>query len=82
MVEWQQCQANEAEHLRVRGLLHPVEIFDANWESICIDFIIELPHTSKGHDAIWVMVDRLMKLARFLPTKTSVKATELAHYLV
>jgi len=35
-----------------------------------MDFIVGLPKTSKGCDSIWVIVDRLTKVAHFLPEKT------------
>ena len=44
-----------------------------------MDFIVSLPRTQKGHDAIWVVVDRLTKMARFIVTKTTVTAPELAY---
>ena len=31
-----------------------------------MDFIVGLPHTRTDYDAIWVIVDRLTKLAHFL----------------
>src|ERR1043166_7364676 len=31
-----------------------------------MDFVMKLPRTKKGHDAIWVIVDRLTKSAHFL----------------
>ena len=31
-----------------------------------MDFAVSLPHTTKGYDSIWVIVDRLTKSARFL----------------
>jgi hypothetical protein len=34
-----------------------------------MDFIVGLPKTSKGLDSIWVIVDRLTKLAHFLLVK-------------
>jgi transposase InsO family protein len=36
-----------------------------------MDFITSLPTTQKGNDSIWVIVDRLTKLAHFLPVKTT-----------
>ena len=47
-----------------------------------MDFITSLPRTQKGHDAIWVVVDRLTKMARFISTKTTVTANELAYLFV
>ena len=31
-----------------------------------MDFVIHLPRTPQGHDAVWVIVDRLTKLTHFL----------------
>ena len=45
-------------------------------------FIVSLPDTHKGHDAIWVVVDRLTKMARFIGTKTTVITPELAYQFV
>jgi hypothetical protein len=39
------------------------------WEDISMDFIVGLPRTAKGYDSIWVIVDRLTKIAHFLPVK-------------
>ncbi|KAD5961708.1 hypothetical protein E3N88_13181 [Mikania micrantha] len=34
-----------------------------------MDFITKLPRTSRNHDSIWVIVDRLTKSAHFLPIR-------------
>ncbi|GJS32854.1 putative reverse transcriptase domain-containing protein [Tanacetum coccineum] len=47
---------------------------------ITMDFVSGLPRTSSGYDTIWVIVDRLTKLAHFLPMKktdTMEKLTQL-----
>ncbi|WVZ93331.1 hypothetical protein U9M48_039318 [Paspalum notatum var. saurae] len=47
-----------------------------------MDFIVGLPHTQKGYDSIWVIVDRLTKSAHFLPIKTCYTATKYAELYV
>jgi transposase InsO family protein len=34
-----------------------------------MDFIVGLPRTAKGYDSIWVIIDRLTKIANFLPVR-------------
>jgi hypothetical protein len=43
-----------------------------------MDFISGLPTTQKGHDLIWVIVDRLTKTAHFLPVKTDYRPPQYA----
>jgi hypothetical protein len=43
-----------------------------------MDFIVGLPHTQKGYDSIWVIVDRLTKVAHFIPVKTTYLGAKLA----
>lgn len=35
-----------------------------------MDLVSGLPHTGRGDDSIWVIIDRLTKFAHFLPFKT------------
>jgi hypothetical protein len=43
-----------------------------------MDFIMGLPRTQSGYDSIWVVVDRLTKVAHFIPIKTTYSGPELA----
>jgi hypothetical protein len=72
------CQRVKAEHQRPAGLLHPLKIPEWKCEEIGMDFITGLPHTSKRYDSIWVIVDRLTKVAYFIPVKTTYKGSQLA----
>ena len=81
-MQCQKCQVNKAERLKAGGLLQPLEIPQGKWESISMDFIVGLPNTRRGHDAIWVIVYRLTKLGRFIPTKTTVTTPELARLFI
>jgi hypothetical protein len=35
-----------------------------------MDFVVVLPRTPRENDSIWVIVDRLTKVAHFVPIKT------------
>ena len=72
------CQQVKAEHQRPSGLLQPLEIPEWKWENITMDFVIGLPPTQKGYDAIWVIVDQLTKSAHFLPIRIRYNLEKLA----
>ena len=61
------CQQVKAEHQRLGGKLQPLSIPEWKWENITIDFVSRLPKSFRGNDALWVIVNRLTKLAHFLP---------------
>jgi hypothetical protein len=69
------CQQIKIEHQRPACLLQPLEIPQWKWEHISMDFVGGLPRTQKGHDSIWVIVDRLTKSAHFLPVKSTYKTS-------
>jgi transposase InsO family protein len=43
-----------------------------------MDFIVGLPRTKSKYDSIWVIVDRLTKVAHFIPVKTTYSRPQLA----
>jgi len=60
------CQKAKIEHQRPGGTLESLDIPQWKWDSIAMDFVTHLPKSVKGHDSIWVIVDRLTKCAHFL----------------
>lgn len=72
------CQRVKTEHQRPAGLLQPMKIPEWKCEEVGMDFIVGLPRTQKGYDTIWVIVDRLTKVAHFLPFKTKYMRARLA----
>jgi hypothetical protein len=71
------CQRVKAEHQRPIGLLLPLKIPEWKWEEIVTNFIVGLPHTQASYDSIWVIVDRLIKVAHFIPIKMAYSAAKL-----
>ncbi|GJX82836.1 putative nucleotidyltransferase, ribonuclease H [Tanacetum coccineum] len=72
------CAKVKAEHQRPSGLLQQPEIPEWKWENITMDFITKLPRTRNGHDAIWVVVDRLTKSTHFLAIRKDYSIEKLA----
>nr|GEU88983.1 putative reverse transcriptase domain-containing protein [Tanacetum cinerariifolium] len=59
----------KAEHQRPSGLLVQPEIPQWKYDNITMDFITKLPKSLQGYDTIWVIIDRLMKSAIFVPMR-------------
>jgi hypothetical protein len=72
------CQRVKAEHQKPAGLLQPLKITEWKWEEIGMDFIVGLLRTQAGYDSIWVIVNRLTKVAHFIPVKTTYSGAKLA----
>jgi hypothetical protein len=70
-----ECQKDKTACHQQYGLLQPLELPYAPWQSIAMDFITDLPESS-GCDQLWVVVDRFTKMAHFIPLQKDGKTTE------
>jgi hypothetical protein len=71
------CQRVKVGHQRTAGLLQHLEITEGKLEEIAMDFIVRLPRTQVGYDLIWVIVDRLTKVAHFILVKMTYSDAKL-----
>ena len=55
-----------------------MKIPEWKWEEVGMDFIVGLPRTQNGYDSIWDIVDRLTKVAHFLPVKATNTGPKMA----
>ena len=76
------CQKVKAEHQRPGGELQKISIPEWKWDQVTMDFVVGLPRTPSGNDAIWVVVDRLTKSAHFIAIKLSFSVDQLAELYV
>jgi hypothetical protein len=72
------CQCSKAANHKPFGLLTPIPIPDERWHTVTMDFIMDLPRTAEGHDAILVFVDKLTKYVHLVPTNKTCSAEELS----
>jgi Integrase zinc binding domain/Integrase core domain/Chromo (CHRromatin Organisation MOdifier) domain len=72
------CQRVKVERKRPAGHLQPLPIPGRRWESVSMDFITDLPVTARGHDAIWVVVDRLSKMVHVEAITKTITTQETA----
>jgi hypothetical protein len=75
-------QRIKASHLKSAGALQPLSVPSWKWDDISMDCIVGLPNTSRHHDSIWVIVDRLTKVAHFLLVHTTDKAQKYAELYI
>lgn len=75
------CQKSKFSNFNKFGLLIPNPIPSRPYQSISMDFLVNLPW-SDGYNAIYVVVDRLTKHASFIPTTTGLDVEGFAHLFV
>ncbi|KAG8490817.1 hypothetical protein CXB51_013992 [Gossypium anomalum] len=76
------CQQVKAEHQVPTGLLQPIMIPEWKWDRVTMDFVSGLPLSASKKDGIWIVVDRLTKLAHFIPVRTDYSLDKLAELYV
>ena len=75
------CQKTKFSNFNKYGYLIPNPIPCRPYQSVSMDFIVNLPW-SGGCNAIFVVVDRLSKHASFIPTSTGLTAEEFGELYV
>jgi len=72
------CQRNKADTHSPLGHLKPLDPPTQRWASVSMDFMTPVPSTSRGHNGIYVVVDRLTKMIRLAATKPGCTAPVVA----
>ena len=59
-------------------LVQPLPILEWKWDVISMDFITGLPKSKKKNDSIFVVVEKLSKVAHLIPVKSTYKEVHIA----
>lgn len=71
------CQRTKSPRHAPYGFLQSLKVPTRPWADISHDMIVKLP-LSDGYDSIWVVIDRLTKMAHFIPCYESMSSEDLA----
>jgi len=69
------CQRTKVIRHAPYGRMKPNQAPDRPWKSISTDFITDLP-LSEGSDAVLIVIDRLTKMAHFIPSTNNMNAQQ------
>ena len=72
-----ECQKVKDEHGHPTGFIQPFPIPEWKWEVVTMNFITKLPWTSKQHDYIMVVVDKLTEASHFISVKLTQKKANI-----
>jgi hypothetical protein len=76
------CQRNKPSHQVPTGLLQSLSIPESPWTDVSMDFIVSLPKSRAGFDAIVVFVCRLTKQFHAVPMHTEDTASDVAKLFI
>ena len=71
------CQAGKSRRVDTARVPRPLRLPDTKWHSVSIGWVSGLPPTTRGHDAIMTVVDRLSKRGMFIPCRKDMTADDL-----
>jgi transposase InsO family protein len=72
------CARNKTSRHAPYSELHPLPIPACPWQSVSMDFIMDL-NPSSGYNAIYVCIDCLTEMVHFIPTTIEVTAEDTAN---
>ena len=71
----------KSDHTLSKGKLKSTQIPETKWSEISIDFVSDLPNSSRNRDSILVVVDKATRMVHLAPCNKGINATDTARLL-
>ena len=71
----------KSDHTLSKGKLHATQIPETKWSEISIDFVTDLPKSSRNRDSILVVVDKATRMVHLVPCSKGIHATDTTRLL-
>ena len=75
------CQMEKSDHTLSKGKLQSTQIPETRWNEISIDFVIDLPKSSRNRDSILVVVDKETRMVHMATCSQGINATDTSRLL-
>ena len=75
------CQMEKSDQTLSKGKLQSTHISESKWSEISIDFITDLPMSSRNHYSALVVVDKATRMVHLAPCNKSINATDTGKLL-
>ena len=69
------CQMEKSDHTLGKGKLQSTQIPETKWSGISIDFVTDLPTSSRSKDIVVVILDKANRMAHLAPCRKNITAT-------
>ena len=76
------CQKVKAKRVKILGKLQPLDIPQMKWKCISMDFIMGIPKVSEKFDSIFVVIDKLTKVAHLSPAHTTATSSNTSQFFI
>ena len=74
-------QMEKSDHTLSKGKLQSTHIPETKWSEISIDFITNLPMSSRNRDNVLMVVDKATRMVHLAPCSKSINATDIGKLL-
>ena len=75
------CQMEKSDHTLSKGKLQSTQIPESKWSEISIDYLTDLPVSSRNRDSVLVIVDKATRMVHLAPCSKTINATNTGKLL-